>query len=94
MDPYDWGPIVAIVSTTIVAVTAILANAISKHKLKVEQIKADAMVRVEEVRARNQLELERLVREEQAARAGMTDKANNYEHQNEEYGRQKSRVRE
>ena len=45
----------------VITITAILADTISKYKLKKEQIKADAMVRAEEIRARNQLELEKLM---------------------------------
>ena len=62
-------PLSAIGVMMIVAVTAILARTISQHKLKVEQIKADAMVRVEEARIRNQIELERLMKEEQVKSA-------------------------
>lgn len=49
----------------VITITVILADTISKYKLKVEQIKADALVRAEEVRAKNQLELEKLLNREQ-----------------------------
>ena len=71
----------------IITVTAILSGTISKYKLKVEQIRADAMVRAEEVRSRNQVELERLMRQEQ----GTTDEPVQY---NESVARNQSRVRE
>ena len=58
-------PICALVVGLIIAVTGILARTISQHKLKVEQIRADAMVRAEAIRTRNQLELEKLIKEEQ-----------------------------
>ncbi len=58
-------PIFAISVGLVITVTAILSDAISKYKLKVEQIRADAMVRAEEVRSRNQLELERLIQQDQ-----------------------------
>ncbi len=56
---------VGLIITLIITVTAILADTISKYKLKVEQIRADALVRTEEVRTRNQLELEKLLHQEQ-----------------------------
>lgn len=58
-------PLCAIGVGLIITVTAILASTISKYKLEAEKIRADAMVRAEEVRSRNQLELERLMRQEQ-----------------------------
>ena len=51
----DFIPIFAIGVGFIITITAILADSISKYKLKKEQIKADAMVRAEEIRAKNQL---------------------------------------
>lgn len=80
-------PIFAISVGLIITVTAILSDTISKYKLKVEQIRADAMVRAEEVRSRNQLELERLMRQERETTA---EQAQNYE----DISRNHSRVRE
>ena len=64
--------------------------------MKVEQIRADAMVRAEEVRSRNQLELEKLVRAEQANSAGKSEySANRSVAPDEELQtRQRSRVHE
>lgn len=80
-------PIFEFGAIMIIAVTAILSTAISKYKLKVEQIRADAMVRAEEVRSRNQLELERLMHQEHGA---TTEPTQNYE----DISRNNSRVRE
>lgn len=80
-------PIFAIGVGLIITVTAILSDTISKYKLKVEQIRADAMVRAEEVRSRNQLELERLMRQEHGTATGPTQ---NYE----DIARNLNRVRE
>lgn len=90
MDIFDLVPIVSVVSIVVIAVTAILA----KYKLKVEQIKADAMVRAEEVRCRNQLELEKILREGHNATADLRAGTNEPEHLDEEYGRRKSRIHE
>ncbi|HEY8349693.1 MAG TPA: hypothetical protein VIM13_07690 [Clostridia bacterium] len=101
MDPDFLIPICALGVMLIISVTAILSSTISKHKLKVEQIKADAMVRAEEVRSRNQLELERLVRAEQANSAGRSEysasrsAASDEELQTyHEESRQRSRIRD
>jgi|GEM_PF-914784 len=59
-------PLFAIAVGLIITVTKILTESISRYKLKAEQIRADAMVRAEEVRSRNELELERLMRQDQA----------------------------
>lgn len=48
--------IVALIPITIVSVTKI-----TNYRLKVEQIKADTVVKVEEAKARNQLEIEKLM---------------------------------
>ena len=58
-------PILALLVGMVIAVTKILTNTISRHRLAVEKIRADAMVRAEEVRSRNELELERLMRQDQ-----------------------------
>ncbi len=58
-------PLFALAVGLIITVTKILTESISRYKLKAEQIKADAMVRAEEVRSRNELELERLLRQDQ-----------------------------
>jgi hypothetical protein len=58
-------PIFAMTVGLIIVVTKTLTSTISKHKLDVERIKADAMVRAEEVRSRNELELEKLIRQDQ-----------------------------
>lgn len=96
MDPNFLVPICALGVILIISVTAILSSTISKHKLKVEQIRADAMVRAEEVRSRNQLELEKLVRAEQANSAGKSEySANRSVAPDEELQtRQRSRVHE
>ncbi len=83
----DLIPIFAIGVGLIITVTAILSDTISKYKLKVEQIRADAMVRAEEVRSRNQLELERLMRQEHETAGGPT-------RNDEDIPRNQSRVRE
>jgi hypothetical protein len=59
-------PLFAMMVGLIIAVTKILTSTISRHRLDVEKIRADAMVRAEEVRTRNELELEKLMRQDQS----------------------------
>jgi hypothetical protein len=55
-------PGVIITAIICVAVAAIsIVPMIQDYKLKKEKIKADAMVRAEEIKAKNQLELEKLM---------------------------------
>jgi hypothetical protein len=90
----DFIPIFALSIGFIITITAILTDAISKYKLKKEQIKADAMVRAEEVRARNQLELEKIMRQGQGNDAYGTDYSSEPGQYYEEDPKRKSRVRE
>lgn len=60
MDPFFSSTLVTGIIT--VSITAIVVcSLVVRYKLKKEQIKADAMVKVEEVHARNRLELEQLM---------------------------------
>ncbi len=49
------------ITATVIPLTIVSITQFTKYKLKVEQIKADAMVRVEELKLKNQLELEKLM---------------------------------
>lgn len=69
-------PLFAIAVGLIIGVTRILSSTFTSYRLKVEQIRADAMVRAEEVRSRNQLELEKLMRQDQAGAANQADTTN------------------
>lgn len=59
-------PVLALIVGMVIAVTKILTKTISSHRLEVEKIRAEAMVRAEEVRTRNELELEKLMRQNQS----------------------------
>ncbi|KNY26048.1 hypothetical protein [Pseudobacteroides cellulosolvens] len=48
----------------LVAIVGVIIFFVLRYRIKIEQIKADAMVRSEEVRAKNQLEIERMLIEE------------------------------
>ncbi len=48
----------------LVAIIGVIVFFVLRYRVKIEQIKADAMIRAEEVRAKNQLEIERMLLEE------------------------------
>lgn len=86
-------PFFAIGVGLIITMTAILSDTISKTRLKTEQIKADALVRAEEIRARNQLELEKLMQQKDGPYAGNNSQGETSDY-NDDLNRQRSRVRE
>lgn len=55
---------------TVIAILAVLLSVyltielVLKYRIKKEQIKADVLVRTEEVKAKNQLEIEKLIHED------------------------------
>lgn len=87
-------PLFAIAVGLIIAVTRILTSSVSNYKLRVEQIKADAMVKAEEVRARNQLELEKLLRQDQVNSETGSMNRNDPVQSDNENTNSRSRVRE
>ena len=56
----DWIPVIGTLSFTALIISVVAISQITKYKLRLEQIKADAMVKSEEIRAKNQLEMEAL----------------------------------
>ncbi len=83
-------PIFAIAVALIIAVVSI----ITRYRLRVEQIRADALVRAEEVRTRNQLELEKLLRKDGVPSHETSAASSNMENNSDEGQKSKSRVRE
>ncbi len=61
-------------SNAVIAIAAVLVSIyltiqeILKYRLKKEQIKADAMVRAEEIKAKNQLEIEKLIHQDNSVK--------------------------
>jgi predicted Holliday junction resolvase-like endonuclease len=74
--------IIVPIAGILTAVIIVSISIYTKYRIKVEQIKADAMVRAEEVRAKNQLELERLMQRDYS------------EKNNENFSTDESKVRE
>ncbi|EGD47209.1 hypothetical protein Cpap_1602 [Ruminiclostridium papyrosolvens DSM 2782] len=77
---------------TVIAILAVLLSVyltielVLKYRIKKEQIKADVLVRTEEVKAKNQLEIEKLIHQDNIVKEAYThdDKhdINNDEKQN------------
>ncbi len=59
-----WGPVVSILGLTAIVVTPIIVNKIIKFKLEIARINAETTIKAEEIRAKNQLEIERLLKQE------------------------------
>ncbi len=86
--------IFAIAVGLIIAVTAILTDAISKHKLRVEKIKADTIIRTEEIRAKNQLELEKMIHQEAGTLADYRQNSNESDRFYNESSHAREKIRE
>jgi len=52
------------------AIIGVIVFFVLKYRVKIEQIKADAMIRAEEIRAKNQLEIERMLMEDRQKQTG------------------------
>ncbi len=59
-----WGPVVGILGLTVILVTPIIVSRIIKFKLEIARINAETTIKSEEIRAKNQLEIERLLKQE------------------------------
>ncbi len=84
-------------SNAVIAVGAVLLSVyltiqeILKYRLKKEQIKADAMVRAEEIKAKNQLEIEKLIHQDNCEKV-IEDAINNDENLNSHRSRINDRL--
>lgn len=83
--------IVVFLTMSVLIVGAIgMSLIISRHRLKVHQIKADAMVRAEEIRAKNQIEIERLLSQDQTKSRVRTDTYDETYYERKEKGRERA----
>lgn len=60
-----WGPVVGSLGFVALIVIPIVVNKIIKFKLEIAKINAETTIRTEEIRARNQLEIEKLMEQEE-----------------------------
>jgi hypothetical protein len=61
MNPNIIVPVTFMIIAAVIPLSIVSIVQFTKYRLKVEQIKADAMVRVEELKLKNQFELEKLI---------------------------------
>lgn len=87
------GNLIPILAISVGFAIAVVSR-ITQYKLKVEQIKADALVRAEEVRTKNQLELEKLIRQDQNNPKSSYESYGESSQAYDENSKTKSRVRE
>lgn len=60
----DWSPVVGALGFTALLVTPFIVNKIIKYKLEIARINAETTIKSEEIRARNQLDIERVIKHE------------------------------
>ncbi|MDF2989471.1 MAG: hypothetical protein K0R50_4981 [Eubacterium sp.] len=82
----DWAPVVSILGLAVLLVTPYIINKLIKFKLELARINAETTIKAEEIRAKNQLEIEMLLRQEERARR------NDY-HVDEEYNESPDRIK-
>lgn len=56
-----WGPVIGSLGFTALIVATVVINRIIKFKLEIAKINAETTIKAEEIRARNQLEIEKLI---------------------------------
>ena len=74
-----WGPVVGALGFTALLVTPVIVNKIIKFKLEITRINAETTIKAEEIRAKNQLEIEMLLKQEGQNRSVRYQVDENYE---------------
>lgn len=60
-----WGPVVACLGFTMLVITPYIVNRVIKYKLEIARINSETTIRAEEIRSKNQFELEKYLKEEE-----------------------------
>ncbi len=63
MDEF-WGPVLGSLGFTALVITPFIVNKIVKFKLEIAKINAETALKAEEIRAKNKLEIEKLIIQE------------------------------
>ncbi len=74
----DWDVVVGALGFTVLLVTPYIINKLIKFKLEIARINAETTIKAEEIRAKNQLEIEMLLRQEGRARKSDYDVDEDY----------------
>lgn len=86
-----WGPVVGCLGFTMLVITPYIVNRIIKFKLEIARINSETTIRAEEIRSKNQYELEKYLKEEENEK---NSNRNNDINDEDSYGNSsKSRVR-
>jgi hypothetical protein len=72
----------------------VTAQEIFKFKLKKEQIKADVLIRTEEIKAKNQLDIEQLIMQDKIGMTQSVDYAKTNSNQDQEFSERRNRLNE
>jgi hypothetical protein len=59
-----WAPVIGCLGFTILIVTPFIVNKLIKFRLEIAKINAETTIRTEEIRAKNQFEIEKLMGQE------------------------------
>lgn len=62
-----WGPVIGSLGFTLLVVGTYITNRIIKYKLEVARINSETTVKAEEIRCRNQFELDRYISQQESA---------------------------
>jgi hypothetical protein len=92
MNPTSIVLVVALVS--IFSFLFITVTEVMKFKLKKEQIKADVLIKTEEIRAKNQLDIEKLIQQDKVNNAHSANYAENNSNQDEVSSERRNRLNE
>ncbi len=60
-----WGIVIGCLGFTMLLITPYIVNKIIKYKLEIARINAETTIRAEEIRSRNQFELEKYLKQEE-----------------------------
>lgn len=88
-----WGPVIGSLGFTALIVLPIIVNKIIKFKLEIAKINAETTIKSEEIRARNQLEIEKLVKQEQNTTSNEYQKLRSNFSSDEEFYNKPDRVK-
>jgi len=92
MDPTSIVMVVALVS--IFSFLFVTVSEVMRFKLKKEQIKADVLIKTEEIRAKNQLDIEKLIQQDKVNRTQSVNYAESNSNQDEVSSERRNRLNE
>ncbi|MCX7747766.1 MAG: hypothetical protein N2645_12900 [Clostridia bacterium] len=89
-----WGPVIGSLGFTALIITPIIINKLIKYKLEIAKINAETTIKAEEIRARNQLEIERLLAQDKNLQNQESPRSQRRFSDDEEYFEKPDRIRD